>query len=110
MSFLGPRLEPQYVYIPKSLTVTYIPKKYLDSYYNRGTFIKNKYNQRKHLVLLRDEDLYQRLLIILYTNLNDWGLINSMPKEKVDYVTETLAVLFYMNFFNDSDEVGVDKL
>ena len=104
---LGPRLVSSFVYVPKSQIVSYFKTDYVNRVNRKG--IHNiKYHNRKLVVPLRDEELYQRLLLVLYTSLNDWGILNSMPREKVDFLTEILSVIYYMNDLDSNDDLKVD--
>ena len=50
------------------------------------------------------------LLLILYAAPNDWGVLNSMPREQLDFITEMLVIAYYASFTdigsNNSSEVS----
>ena len=108
--FLGSHLGSSYVYIPKSVTVSHFYTNYSDKLNRRGLLVKNKQLNRKVLVPLSDEELYQRLLLVLYTGLNDWGILNSMPKEHVDYVIDVLMAIYFINFFDTEDDLRAEPV
>ena len=112
LSFLGPRLVfcSTVVYVPKPKPLPCFTDDDL-SYLGRGVMKMSARQQiRRVVVPLRDEELYKRLLLILYAAPNDWGVLNSLPREQVDFITEMLVIAYYASFSdigsNNSSEVS----